>query len=294
MRASHLEIRKRILEVKEKISDEEFFSSGAYQAYLTDLTEAATKRYRRPIRVRVAADHDDPELAHTDFNGIFINACNEITWSMPSRRLRSLSIEGLNAHENGHNLFTDNRIWNSYHTKLAKGLFYPRLPRGLSHEQQLYSGEIRDALKNEADPVPRTVILDTAHSLANILEDGYVDARYSHEFPGSPARGIALNNLRIAELAPDISVMLSQKTYDHNIILNLIIQYVNAGEVNNLSGYSGEFLDRLSAYIPVIDGCIRDEDARVRCEAALRIMIDLWPVMQRCFDTLRDLSLIHI
>ena len=45
-----------------------------------------------------------------DPRGIFINACNHITWSMPSRYLRSLSIEGLNAHENGHDLFTDNRI----------------------------------------------------------------------------------------------------------------------------------------------------------------------------------------
>ena len=111
MCTSHREIRKRILDAKSKITDEEFFSSKAYQAYLTDITEAATKRYKRPLKVTVVADHDNDTLAFTDFKGVFINACNEITWSMPSRWLRSLSIEGLNAHENGHNLFTDNRIW---------------------------------------------------------------------------------------------------------------------------------------------------------------------------------------
>ena len=58
MRTSHRQIRKRILDAKSKISDEEFFSSRAYNGYLTDLAEAATKRYKRPLRVRVVADHD--------------------------------------------------------------------------------------------------------------------------------------------------------------------------------------------------------------------------------------------
>lgn len=110
MRTSHRQIRKRILDVKSKITDEEFFSSRAYNGYLTDLAEAATKRYKRPLRVQVVADHNDETVAFTDYSGIYINACNRITWSFPSRSLRSMSLEGLNAHECGHNLFTDERI----------------------------------------------------------------------------------------------------------------------------------------------------------------------------------------
>ena len=120
MRTSHRQIRKRILDAKSKITDEEFFSSRAYNGYLTDLAEAATKRYKRPLRVRVVADHDDETVAFTDYHGIYINACNHITWSFPSRLLRSMSLEGLNAHECGHNLFTDERIWHSYFAGLAK------------------------------------------------------------------------------------------------------------------------------------------------------------------------------
>lgn len=288
MRTSHREIRRRIEEEKSKVSDEEFFSSREYRAYLSDITEAATKRYNRPIRVTVVADHNDETLAFTDFNGIFINACNEITWSMPTRRLRSLSIEGLNAHENSHNLFTDNRIWQAFFRKTEKGRFYPKLPDGLNADQKRYAQEILEALTDESDDVPRTVIMNTIHALANILEDGYVDVRYSYEFPGSPARGIALNNVRIAEKAPDVTEMINKKQYDHCIVLNMLIQYVNAGEVNNLSGYTGEFLDKIAEYIPIVDGCLFDEDARSRCEAANYILIDLWPMMQRCFDALRD------
>lgn len=288
MRTSHRQIRKRILDAKSKITDEEFFSSRAYNGYLTDLAEAATKRYKRPLRVRVVADHDDETVAFTDYHGIYINACNHITWSFPSRLLRSMSLEGLNAHECGHNLFTDERIWHSYFAGLAKGKFYPKMPDGLDSMQKLYAKDILEALTDDTDTVPMQVIMSTAHALSNILEDGYVDARYSYEFPGSPAKGIALNNLRYADTMPEITEMINRKYYDHSIVVNLLIQYVRAHEVNNLSGYTGEFIDKLYEYIPWIDDSVYDDDARSRCEAANRILVDLWPMMQRCFDALRD------
>lgn len=288
MRTSHRQIRKRILDAKSKITDEEFFSSRAYNGYLTDLAEAATKRYKRPLRVRVVADHDDETVAFTDYHGIYINACNHITWSFPSRLLRSMSLEGLNAHECGHNLFTDERIWHSYFAGLAKGKFYPKMPDGLDSMQKLYAKDILEALTDDTDTVPMQVIMSTAHALSNILEDGYVDARYSYEFPGSPAKGIALNNLRYADTMPEITEMINRKYYDHSIVVNLLIQYVRAHEVNNLSGYTGEFIDKLYEYIPWIDESVYDDDARSRCEATNRILVDLWPMMQRCFDALRD------
>ena len=288
MRTSHRQIRKRIMDAKSKITDEEFFSSRAYNGYLTDLAETATKRYKRPLRVHVVADHDDETVAFTDYHGIYINACNHITWSLPSRLLRSMSLEGFNAHECGHILFTDNRIWNTYLKRLEKGKFYPKMPDGLDSMQKLYARSILEAVVDDTDTVPCQVIMSVAHALHNILEDGYVDARYSYEYPGSPAKGIALNNLRFAETVPEISEMINRKYYDHSIVLNLLIQYVRVHEVNNLSGYSGEFIDKLYQYIPLIDECVYDDDARSRCEATNRILIDLWPIMQRCFDTLRD------
>lgn len=281
-------IRKRILETKSRITDEEFFASREYCGYLTDIAETATKRYNRPVRVTVKADHDDETVAYTDYSGIMINACNEITWSFPSRPLRSVSLEGFNAHEYGHMLFTDNPVWHSFFRRLNAGKFYPRLPAGLSKDQELHAQEILEAILDGSDPIPANVIFSTAHALSNILEDGYVDAKCSYTYPGSPARGIALNNLRFAELVPDIDTMIDRKYYDHNIVLNLLIQYVRVRELNNLTDYDGEFLDRLKSYMPLVDGCIFADDARDRCEAVNLILIDLWPMMRRCFDDLRD------
>lgn len=288
MRASHLTVRKRIMDEKSKITDEEFFTSKEYRGYLADITEAATKRYRRPIHVTVFADPEDSTVAYTDYNGIVINACNHITWSMATRKLRSMSIEGFNAHENSHNLFTDNRIAHAYFNSLEHGKFYPKKPTRLKGDQKLNAQGIIDALMDDTDPIPKTVILRTAKALSNILEDGYVDARYSYEFPGNPARGIALNNVRFAEAVPDIDTMIDKQFYPHNIVLNLLLEYVRAREVNNLTGYTGEYMDRFLAALPLVDACIYDEDSRARFDAVNRIMIDLWPLMQRCFDDLRD------
>lgn len=288
MRASHLTVRKRIMDEKSKITDEEFFTSKEYRGYLADITEAATKRYRRPIHVTVFADPEDSTVAYTDYNGIVINACNHITWSMPTRKLRSMSIEGFNAHENSHNLFTDNRIAHAYFNSLEHGKFYPKKPTRLKGDQKLNAQGIIDALMDDTDPIPKTVILRTAKALSNILEDGYVDARYSYEFLGNPARGIALNNVRFAETVPDIDTMIDKQFYPHNIVLNLLLEYVRAREVNNLTGYTGEYMDRFLAALPLVDACIYDEDSRARFDAVNRIMIDLWPLMQRCFDDLRD------
>jgi hypothetical protein len=276
------------MDEKSKITDEEFFTSKEYRGYLADITEAATKRYRRPIHVTVFADPEDSTVAYTDYNGIVINACNHITWSMPTRKLRSMSIEGFNAHENSHNLFTDNRIAHAYFNSLEHGKFYPKKPTRLKGDQKLNAQGIIDALLDDTDPIPKTVILRTAKALSNILEDGYVDARYSYEFPGNPARGIALNNVRFAETVPDIDTMIDKQFYPHNIVLNLLLEYVRAREVNNLTGYTGEYMDRFLAALPLVDACIYDEDSRARFDAVNRIMIDLWPLMQRCFDDLRD------
>ena len=199
-----------------------------------------------------------------------------------------MSIEGFNAHENSHNLFTDNRIAHAYFNSLEHGKFYPKKPTRLKGDQKLNAQGIIDALMDDTDPIPKTVILRTAKALSNILEDGYVDARYSYEFPGNPARGIALNNVRFAETVPDIDTMIDKQFYPHNIVLNLLLEYVRAREVNNLTGYTGEYMDRFLAALPLVDACIYDEDSRARFDAVNRIMIDLWPLMQRCFDDLRD------
>lgn len=75
MRTSHTLIRKRILEAKSKITDEEFFASREFSGYLTDIAETATKRYGRAFRVRVYANPQDKTVASIAHHFL-------ITWSL--------------------------------------------------------------------------------------------------------------------------------------------------------------------------------------------------------------------
>ena len=78
--------------------------------------------------------------------------------------------------------------------------------------------------------------LPSGQDLENILKT-VTDARMISAFPAD-GRGIMLNNLRFSETVPDPDH--AQRTVqDHSIIMNLLIQYVRSGEVNNLSGIHG-------------------------------------------------------
>ena len=132
MRTSHLVIRKRIENEKLSITEEclscdkPLFASPAYAAYLTDLAEAASKRYRRSIKVRTFWDEsDDAAVAWTDNRIIHINPGNSITRSYPTRKLRADSIAGLAGHELGHILYTDFTMLAVYSEALDAGRFYP-------------------------------------------------------------------------------------------------------------------------------------------------------------------------
>lgn len=51
MRTSHIAIRKKIADKKCTLTDEQLFSSRQYAAYLTDIAEGITGRYKRKSRV---------------------------------------------------------------------------------------------------------------------------------------------------------------------------------------------------------------------------------------------------
>ena len=108
MRTSHKRMQHLINEEIPKITDEELFRSAAFAAYLTDIAETVTGRYKRHIKVRTGYNtRDDARLAYTDNEEIYINTGNYITRSFPTRVLKADSLIGMNAHEIGHILYTD-------------------------------------------------------------------------------------------------------------------------------------------------------------------------------------------
>jgi len=279
MRSSHRQIRKMVAERKDSITDEELFTSDAYRGYLEDITEAATGRYGKSIHVNLFAEAKSDIVAYTDPFGIYINVCNKITWSMPERMLRALSLEGFNAHENGHNLFTDGKVWGTYFKKLDKGFMYPKIPGELNMQEQENAQKLLEAMNDAYSDRIRNAVMYTAKALSNILEDGYVDYRYSRAFPGTPANGIALNNMRYAESVEDIASMISNGCCDRDIMLSLLIQYVRSGSVNDLSGSPEMYTKLLEELKKYVDASIYEVNAKNRCNAVNIILVKLWDMI---------------
>lgn len=121
MRVSHKELKRKINQEQLKITDRELFCSRAFAGFLTDMAEAATKRYKRKIKVHVFYDEsENAKTAYTDNEIISINAGNSVTRSFPTKVLRSDSLIGMNAHEIGHILFTDFPMMKHYCQEMSR------------------------------------------------------------------------------------------------------------------------------------------------------------------------------
>lgn len=87
----------------------------------------------------------------------------------------------------------------------------------------------------------------------NVMEDVYIEGRMCDAFPGGIKTGILLNNLRFADEMDTVTQEIDKQHHEVFIIVNLLIQYAKAGDLNNLDGYKGPFLDAVYECIPYVD-----------------------------------------
>lgn len=287
MRTSHLTLRRRIDSEKLKITDEELFAGGAFSGYLSDMAEAATKRYKRHTAVQCFWDESpDAHAAYTDNRKICVNAANPITQSFPTRKLRADSLVGMAGHEVGHILFTDFQMRDLYASSLKAGRMYPAEPSGLTTKEQSYLSELKQVYDD--DEVAVMALVKAALYVNNILEDVYIEARMIDAFPGVYRTGILLNSLRQVELVPGIKAQQEAGYHEYAIIVNLLLQYCRSGDINNLGGYTGPYLDALYDCIPVIDGSLYEDDARERFSATNTLVIKLWPYIRQLIEKFKE------
>ncbi len=281
-------IRRRIAEQKSKLTDEQLFASPQFAAYLTDIAEAATGRYRRKSSVKTywdALPHAD--IAHTDNRTITVNTGNFLTRSFPTRPLRADSLLGIVGHECGHILFSDFTMLDTYCQSLQGGRFYPQMPEDLSAKQEKSLREILEFFE-EKDEAVIGALSRIAHSLMNMMEDVYIEGRMCDAFPGSLKTGILLNNLRFAEEMDSVTEEIANQHHEVFIVANLLIQYAKTGDINNLDGYKGPYLNTVYECIPYIDDASYDDDSKVRFDAANKMLLLLWPYMDSFIKQVRE------
>lgn len=288
MRTSHLAIRRMIANNKSKLTDEQIFSSPQYAAYLTDIAEGVTKRYGRSSKVKTYWDiSPHADIAQTDNRIIVLNAGNYLTRSFPTRELMADSLLGIIGHECGHIIYSDFTMLGTYHQTLLGGRFYPQEPDDLSSKQERSLRQILEYFEDKDEAVI-SAVAQIAHTLVNIMEDVYIEGRMCDAFPGGIKTGILLNNLRFADEMDTIKQEIDKQHHEVFIIVNLLIQYAKAGDLNNLDGYKGPYLDTVYECIPYVDEGSYDDDSRVRFDAANKILLLLWPFMESFIEKVRE------
>ncbi|MGN0166071.1 MAG: vWA domain-containing protein [Lachnospiraceae bacterium] len=288
MNSNQKKLKQMIRDQELAISDEELFTSSAYQKYLTSMAKAATGRYRQGLQALMEWDaRADAGIAHTDNYKIHINAANEITQSFPSRYLRSESLVGFNGHETAHLLFSDFTALGLYLGNIEKGAFYPSNPSFTEFSYQTNCEEILEAMDSK-DKATCLTLASCASHINNILEDIYIEARMCVSHPGTFRRGIELNNLRMCELMPSIQSQIEKKYSDFAIMANLLLQYCRAGTINNLSGYKGPYLDYLEDCMPYVDDAIYSDETKDRFHASNHIVAILWEYIKPLIEETKE------
>lgn len=268
-------------------TDEAFFSSKPYLDYLLRVSAKDMAQSDTALQITLQANPRDETLAYTDLStgSVVINVCNNITAALPNRTLRSISIEGLRAHEAGHQLYTDASAWERYHRALEAGEFYPPLPEYLDATRTRYGAEILKTATGR-DPVGRTVVLETAKTISNILEDGWVDTRYSQANPGRPADGIALNDIRIREQIALPAESLREGQMAYTVVQNELLRYAN-GEMPDCQAMPEEIRETCTRVLAIAEQCMLSPDGADRCDGTNRILLELWPLLRKGITTLR-------
>ncbi len=287
MRTSHKRINRLIREEHSKLTDQELFSSNAYAAYLMDIAEATSGRYKRKLRVKTIWDESPGAfVAYTDNREITLNCGNVITADYPTRELKSLSLIGLLGHEEGHILYTDFTAFSMFMQAVDNAVMYPFVPNDLEGDEEEHLEKYLETIKQK-DEKTNCIIKYVLHTIANILEDVYIEERTCCDFPGSFKTGIRLNNVKLTEEAMSVSAQMEKEIPNAAILTNVILQYARIGEFNNSGGYTGELMDVFYDCIPLIDEVVDRTDAKVRYDSANRIFLKMWPYVEEWIEQIK-------
>ena len=175
----------------------------------------------------------------------------------------------------------------TYRQSLQGGRFYPQMPEDLSAKQERSLREILEFFEEKDEAVIKA-LCDIAHSLVNMMEDVYIEGRMCDAFPGSLKTGILLNNLRFADEMDSVTEEIDKQHHEVIIVANLLIQYTKTGDINNLGGYKGPYLNTVYECIPYIDDAAYDDDSKVRFDAANKMLLFLWPYMESYIKQVRE------
>lgn len=276
---NEISTRRLLADARAHVSDEQFFCSPAFTAYLEHMAAIHTSRYSYRYHLTVQMDWlpiPKTHLAYTNNQHIYINAGHPIVSKYDKRNERYLFILGLFVHELGHVLYTDFPAWTLFVQSVRKGQWRPSLSSCSSERVQQSVTEIQAFL--DKDPLHRHVIAAVLKHLLNILEDAYIELCLLKKFPG--VFGFALSYMRNDEFTQSPSLTEQQKSRlsPWTIAVNLLLYYTKFGKL--LLGNEPASHPCAQALSPCLETAQKSIVGTFpdRTEAAAMLLVYLWPL----------------
>lgn len=288
-RVNHKRVKELLNEKRSKITDRQFFSSRILAGHFEDMAAAQTGRYHYNRRVKVHLRWKPKcwDAACTDNMSILINTGHKMVTKHRTRTERYDVICGLFAHELGHILYTDFLAGQTYNNYLDSYKWFPgppvlRTARDTANERAFW-----DYVKD--DPRNLKVVQIVLHRIANILEDGYVEAQMLNQFPGILGYSLEIARKTHFEDMLSVSQLIEQEDdgerHIFESILQIVLSYVKFGEIKyGEASLSDERIQTVFKLIPELDSAVMNPSAKERWRVVSLIAVRCWEYLEEYLE----------
>ena len=282
-RVNHKKVKQLLNEKRSKITDRQFFTSRILAGHFEDMAAAQTRRYHynRRVHVNLYWKANDASVAHTDNAKIVINSGNRMVTKVRGRENRYQVVCGLFAHELGHVLYTDFLTAQTYHNNLDKYRWYPLAPALKTSADARRERDFWEYVKE--DDKNKEMVQYIAHTIANVLEDGYIENRILNNYPGTLSYGLeALREMHYT-LIPTVTELIEAEENEDapkhifESILQIMLSYAKWGNIKyGEEPLSDERIQTVFGLISEIDHGISTRSAKERWDVVNHILIRCW------------------
>jgi len=293
---NHNQIKKLVAQKVKTVRDRQLFTSPAMAAHFADIAAAQTRRYHFSRRVQVKIIWEPKNvgfLAVTNNDLVVINAGNPLVTKHKDRTDRYTYILGLFTHELGHLLYTDFLMAQTYHLKMQAGHWYPEEPLLRNSNERLYDAELWDYANR--DEHKKNALSRMAHSICNILEDGYVESKMLDRYPGKLGMSLRFMQEQDFESCPTLTQRIEREAESGGhiwlTIIQLFLSYVLWGELKyGDEPLSDERVQVVFALLPELDKALMNADPRERWRVVNTILIQCWPYIKDFLEMAEELA----
>lgn len=278
--AIHRRVREMVSQKKEKISDEEFFTSQVMCLHFEDLAAAVTRQYSAKSRIKVSIIYrpQSDVTAYTSFGEIVINAASKFVMQGKTREERYKIIFGLFVHEAGHILYTSKLADISFNQWMSQGKWYPEEPEFSSSTFIENKKEIEKMMKNDKKTAKR--VLAVCSFLSNIIEDGYIEDRILSVYTGIFSDNLTMVRNMHYDSMPTVSMLIKEEDEGGHIFLSLaqmILSYLKFGRIKyGETSLSDKRILEVFKLLPVLDSALSCHNNKRRTAYTGILLITLW------------------